>query len=270
MPMNRRNFLTTAGAVGILAATNTTSRAEKPASEKSWLELRKYTFANVAKREAYEAYLAKAAVPAFNRAGVKPVGVFTLNKEDNPKLAVPPEGLDLYVLLPHATAESVAMLARTLDTDAAYRAAGKDVIESSRKEPAYTALESSLLIAHDKVPKVEVPSTAATRVLQLRIYRGHNDDRSLRKNEMFDVGGETEIFRRTGLNPVFFGRAIAGDALPNVTYMLGFDSPEAQAANWKKFVSDPEWTKLKNDPTYADTEPTITNLVLRPSAASQI
>ena len=51
---------------------------------------------------------------------------------------------------------------------------------------------------------------------------------------------------------------------------FGFDSPEALAANWKKFVSDPEWTKLKNDPTYADTEPTITNLILRPSSASQI
>lgn len=270
MSMKRREFLAAAGAVGLLTATGGNARAEKPAAEKSWLELRKYTFASPAKREAYEAYLAKAAVPAFNRAGVKPVGVFTLNKEDNPKLATPPDGTDLYVLLPHASAESFAMLARTLDTDATYRADGKDVIEASRKEPAYTALETELLIAHDKVPKVEVPSSAATRVLQLRIYKGHNDDRSLRKNEMFDVGGEIEIFRRDGLLPVFFGRAVAGTSMPNVTYMLGFDSPEALAANWKKFVSDPDWTKLKNDPTYADTEPTITNLILRPSSASQI
>ena len=270
MSLSRRTFLTAAGASGLLAALPSSLRAEKPTAGKAWLELRKYGFASVAKREAFEAYLALAAVPALNRAGIKPVGAFTLNAADNPKLAPPPAGTDLYVLLPHPNAESLALLARTLDRDAVYRAAGRTVIEAPRTDPAFTSLESSVLIAHDQVPQVEVPSQAATRVLQLRIYRGHNDDRSLRKNEMFDVGGEIEIFRRTGLNPVFFGRGLAGGSLPNVTYMLGFESPETQAANWKKFVSDPAWTKLKNDPAYADTEPTITNLILRPSPASQI
>ena len=270
MTISRRAFLTSASAAGVAAALPAPLRAERPTAGKTWLELRTYGFASVEKRAAFESYLAQAAVPALNRAGVQPVGVFTLGAEDNPKLTPPPAGTDLYVLLPHPSAESLAMLARTLDQDAAYRAAGRAVIEAPRNDPAFVSLESSILIAHDQVPKVEVPTTAATRVLQLRIYRGHNEDRSLRKNEMFDVGGEIEIFRRTGLNPVCFGRGIAGKSLPNVTYMLGFESPEAQAAHWKTFVSDPAWTKLKNDPVYADTEPTITNLVLRPSAASQI
>lgn len=270
MSLSRRTFLTSAGAAAAGVAWPAPLRAEKPTAGKDWLELRTYGFASVAKREAFEAFLAQAAVPAFNRAGVQPVGVFTLNAADNPKLDPPAAGTDLYVLLPHPTAESMAMLARTLDQDMAYRAAGRATIESPRNDPAYRSLATALLMAHDKVPQVEVPSKAATRVLQLRIYRGHNEERSLRKNEMFDVGGEIEIFRRTGLNPVFFGRGLAGRDLPNVTYMLGFDSPEAQAANWKTFVSDPAWTTLKNDPAYADTEPTITNLILRPSPASQI
>ena len=35
-------------------------------------------------------------------------------------------------------------------------------------------------------------------------------------------------------------------------------------------TQDPEWTKLKADPAYADTVSNITNLILRPAAGSQI
>ena len=256
-------------AVATVVGAGVAAAADAPAG-KTWIELRKYTFASVEKRQAFEAYLAQAAIPALNRAGVKPVGALTLSKEDNPKLTPAPEGLELYLVLPHPTADSVAALAYVLDRDAAYRAAGKDTIEAPRTSPAYVKVETALLTALDKMPKVEVPSTAADRVLQLRIYTGHNDERALRKMEMFDLGGEIEIFRRTGLNPVFFGRALAGPLLPNTTYMLGFDSTAAQAAAWKAFREDAEWNKLKADPRFNDCEPSIVNLILRPTAGSQL
>lgn len=267
--MNRRNFFAIA-AVACVVSTLTIRAEDAGTAGKTWIELRHYTFATVAKREAYEAHLAKAAVPALNRAGISPVGVFTLAKEDNPKVNPAPEGLDLYVVLPHPSAESIATLAGKLDRDAAYREAGKAVIEAPRNDQAFTKLETAISIALDKCPKVETPAKAATRVLQLRTYTGHNEDRALRKAEMFDLGDEIGIFRKTGLNPVFFGRSIAGWGMPNVTYMLGFDTPELQASGWKTFVSSPEWTALKKDPRFADTEPSIVNLVLRPSAGSQI
>ncbi len=62
----------------------------------------------------------------------------------------------------------------------------------------------------------------------------------------------------------------AGTKLPNLTYMLGFESEEALKAAWAKFGQHPDWLKLRNDPLYRDTVSTITNLLLRPTGGSQI
>ena len=91
-----------------------------------------------------------------------------------------------------------------------------------------------------------------------------------RKIEMFNEGGEIALFRAAGMNPVFFGESIIGSKMPNLTYMLGFDDPEAQETGWKKFLDDPEWKKLSSDPYYEDTVSNITNLMLRPAESSQI
>lgn len=271
MDMKRRDFIGLAGALGATVVAAPTARAgEATGAGHTWIELRRYTFASAAKREAFEGFFGTVAVPALNRAGCKPVGAFRLDAADNPKLDPAPTGTELYAVIPHASPAALANVALVLDQDAAYREAGKAFIEASRKEPAYSKIETSLQIAFAKVPAIEVPSTAPTRVVQLRTYTSHNDDRALRKAEMFDVGGEVEIFRRTGLKPVFFGRAVGGWAMPNLTYMLGFDSAEQLAANWKTFVNDPEWKALKADARFADTEPSIVNLILRPVAGSQI
>jgi hypothetical protein len=84
--------------------------------------------------------------------------------------------------------------------------------------------------------------------------------------------GEIQIFRDNGLHPVFFGEALVGSKMPNLTYMLSFKSREEQAANWKRFVSSPEWKELSSIPEYADKKILcgITNLLLKPSASSQI
>jgi hypothetical protein len=87
---------------------------------------------------------------------------------------------------------------------------------------------------------------------------------------MFEAGGEIAIFRRCGMNPVFFAQTLVGWKLPNLTYMLGFEDPAAMERAWGAFRNDPAWLKLKDDPAYKDTVSTITNLVMRPAAGSQI
>ena len=67
---------------------------------------------------------------------------------------------------------------------------------------------------------------------------------------MFNEGGEIDIFKRTGLTPVFFGETLIGDNRPNLTYMITFDNMEAHDRNWKTFGSDPAWKKLSSDPYY--------------------
>ena len=272
--MKSRVFLpVTAAAAGATLISNSVTRAAGPSGQKDLIELRLYHFASTEQRQAFDAFLGRTAVPALNRVGVKPVGVFSLNPEDNPDLS--PEnttyaGPLLFVVMPHKSMQSVAELVGRLAADSAFTEPGREILEAPKNQPAYTRFESSLLLGFDEAPRVEVVSTAPERLVQLRIYESHNDERALRKIAMFNEGGEIAIFRKCGMPPVFFGQALIGSKLPNLTYMLAFDDAEAQKKAWAAFSADPGWKALRSDPTYADTVSNITNLILRPTAGSQI
>ncbi len=240
---------------------NAVTAAEAPAAAaKEFLELRLYKADAGPMREKLDKFLADAAIPAWNRLGVQPVGVFA---SADPKVA------DLYVLLPHKTMESFATAAAKLAADADYQKAGAAALDTPKNEPVYKRIETTLMLAFDAAPRVETPTKKDTRVFQLRIYESHCDERARRKVAMFN-DGEIALFRKVGLNPVFFGQTLAGPKMPNLTYMVAFDDETAQKDAWAKFLAHPEWDKMKNDPQYKDTVSNITNLALKPTAYSQI
>ncbi|NLS93406.1 MAG: NIPSNAP family containing protein [Planctomycetaceae bacterium] len=264
--MKRRDFFTTSAAAGLaLGMTGLAHGAEGPGGKDLYV-LCKFSFASPEKLEAYTAFV-KEAVPAFNRAGIKPVGVFRLFKEDNPKLEIEADPNELWLLLPNA---SLASISRLMEDYAWESPAAQAILMAPKDNPAYERFESSLLLAFDGMPKLEVPSSKDTRVVQLRIYESHTIERHLKKVAMFNEGGEIGIFRKTGMNPVFFGQALVGTQLPNLTYMLQFDDTAAMDAAWDAFRSHPDWKVLSQNPEYKDTVSRITNLIMRPLPASQI
>ena len=82
--MQRREFLTASAAAALGLAAPSLSRAAGEGSPRLLYDLRTYHFASAKKQKAYAAFLAATAVPAFNRAGAAPVGVFELQPKDNP------------------------------------------------------------------------------------------------------------------------------------------------------------------------------------------
>jgi hypothetical protein len=269
--MKRREFLATSAVAGLAFGTSAiTSRAAEAKPGKELLELRVYHFESLAKQEAFDAFLGRPAIPALNRAGIRPVGVFKMLRDDNPKLDIEADSSDLYVLLPHKSPESFIMLVDRLAGDQVFLEAGAAILNALRSDPAYLRYESSLMLAFDGVPRVDVPTRAESRVLQLRIYESHSVERAAKKIEMFNTGGELEIFRRCDMNPVFFGQSLIGAKLPNLTYMLSFKDKDAMAKAWKAFGRDPGWLKLRKDERYKDTVSNVTNLILRPAGSSQI
>lgn len=268
--MKRREFLAASAAGLGLGPAAARGRAAGGRRGKELLELRLYTFASEAKLQAFEAFLAGAAIPALNRAGIRPVGAFRLRKEDNPNLSEEAAVLSLYVLLPHKSVESFITMIDRLAADDVFTAAGAAILEAPKSDPAYLRFESRVMLAFDECPRVEVPTRARSRLMQLRIYESHSTERALKKIEMFNDGGEIAIFRRCGLDPVFFGQSLAGSRLPNLTYMVSFRDEEAQKRAWDTFRRDPGWVALRKDEAYKDTVSRVTNLVLRPAAGSQI
>jgi hypothetical protein len=264
--MKRRDFLKSSVALTSVAAMSSSfavSAAESK-SAREFYELRLYHLRQGPMLKRFDEFYRDVALPAWNRAGVNPIGVFDL--------AVGPDAPTKYVLLPFKSLEAMATAREKFEADPEVQKA--DFANVPPTDPAYIRKESSLLLAFTGLPKLEVPFQAAgnkPRLFELRTYEAHSRKANKKKVEMFNVG-EIAIFRRAGLQPVFFGETLIGTKLPNLVYMLVFDDMAARDKNWATFVGDPEWKKLSTTPGYTNAEilTNITNVFLKPTAYSQI
>ncbi len=230
------------------------------------LELRRYRL-RFGPSEARFADYGRILVPALNRAGIKPVGAFSV--------AIGPDSPSVYLLLSHPNAESVVTIAGHLPADPEYAKAAGPFRALPAADPLYVGRESALMEPFGSVPDVEQPPglrSAASRVFELRAYTSHSEAAGRKKIEMFEQAGEIAIFRRVGLAPVFFGRNVTGPVLPCLTYMLGFPDLAAREKAWSVFRDDPEWVKLRQTPGYTNAEilTGVSSLLLRPTDCSQI
>ena len=228
---------------------------------KQYLELRLYAVDAGEKRQRLDRFLAEAGIPAWNRIGIRNVGVFETSDG---------KGAELYVLLSHGSIESFATARQRLLADREFLEAGAPFLDLPKDDPLYRRVESSLMLGFDECPEVEVPERTATRIFQLRTYESHSLKKGRKKIEIFNAGGEIALFRRCGMQPVFFGETLVGTKMPNLTYMLVFEDDEARKANWERFTSSPEWSRLKAVPAYRDTVSGITNIFLKPTPYSQL
>lgn len=271
-PIKRRKFIASsltatsllAGAtVQAGAAMRAVTQVEKAKPE--YYELRQYHMLTGPRQKPIHDYLREAAIPAMNRNGIGPIGVFNV--------VYGPTNPTLYVLIPHKTLETFANTSQRLAADAEYQRSGAPFLNAPFADPAYVRVEVSLMVAFEGMPKLEVPPGAAgnkPRIFELRIYESHNEQAGKKKVEMFNAGGEIAIFRKTGLRPVFFGESLTGPRLPNLVYMLSFEDMQARDKSWETFRTDPEWKKLSANSVYKDTVSNITDIILRPTAYSQI
>jgi len=136
----------------------------------------------------------------------------------------------------------------------------------------YVRYETSLLHGFASWPAIVTPEPGKTpRVFELRTYESDNTSAAAEKVRMFNEG-EIDIFKKTGLEPVFFGESVFGQKQPNLTYMLWYDSLSAREANWSKFLSHPSWLKLRATPGWSDAEivSNISTAFLRPLPFSPI
>jgi hypothetical protein len=261
--MKRRRWLAGTGAVVGAGLVPGAARGDET-SPGEYYELRSYEVRIGEQKTALEDFLRDAALPAWNRQGIRPVGVF--------ETAAGPEMPKVHVLLTHPDLDSLARCAARLADDARFQTAAAAWRERPASSPGYVRYESTLLQAFPNVPRIEVPDTKKPRIFELRTYESHSEAAHAKKVEMFTTLGELEIFRRSGLTPVFYGRTLIGRRLPNFVYMLSFANREAQAKAWSAFGADPAWEKLKSTPGYSDAEilSNLSSLMLRPTAFSQV
>lgn len=156
--------------------------------------------------------------------------------------------------------------------DKTYMDAANAYLDAPATAPAYDRIESSLLYAFTGMPAMAMPTPNQHRIFELRRYESPTEAAGIKKIEMFNTGGEMDIFKKTGLRAVFFGQSLVGSNQPNLTYMLKFDDMANHDQAWKTFGTSDEWNKLKAIPDYTDAKliSKITAIFLQPTSYSQI
>jgi hypothetical protein len=212
-------------------------------------------------------YLQNAAIPALNRIGSSPVGVF--------EVLAGVAGPTIFVLTPLPALDALGSMDARLQADDQYLRAAAPYLDATAADPAYVRQENTVLAAFPKFPRLVLPAATASkgpRLFELRTYESPGEKAHLAKVKMFSEMGEIEIFKRVGLTPVFFSRTLAGPRMPSLVYMLVHEDMAGREKSWDNFRNDPEWKKLSSTPGFSDADivTNITTIFLRPAAYSQI
>jgi hypothetical protein len=279
--MPRREFLKTSLAASATAAFGTSPlRAEPHAPGREYYELRCYRLKADTRLKVdadpalLDSYLEQALLPALGQMGLKPVGVFTeLAVDKAAATAIPLASSPVWVLIPHPSLDSFVQVSAALNAEPALQAAGAAYLNAPKSAPAFERIDVWLLRAFAGMPRLELPAFSRdrvpTRIFEMRDYESHGEKAALNKMAMFDEG-EIALMKDLGMNPVFFGQALAGPNLPHLRYITSGPDLASHLAGWKKFGPDPRWVKMKDDPRYADNMTKNTARFLTPKPYSQI
>ncbi|TWT76761.1 hypothetical protein CA13_72600 [Planctomycetes bacterium CA13] len=229
-------------------------------------EVRSYLLGEKGDATAIDSYLRDALIPALDRQGIGPIGVFenANNDENNSKRIV--------VVIPYTDANQVVSVGSALLSDSQYAADAKLYLDREPSNPPYDRINSELLSAMDCMPLLAVPGGTldnADRVYELRLYESPNERMGNLKVDMFN-SGEVPIFLDSGIQPIFIGQCVVGPQTPSLTYLTLYPSEDARLKAWDTFRSHPDWKVLSKVAKYRGTVSHIDKFILVPKAYSQL
>lgn len=240
---------------------------EPAASTRQLFQLKIYTFSDENQESITDDYLEKAYLPGLKRHGIENIGVFKpVPGEDN-------ETLKTYVLIPFDECEPIFSINKQLFAEQEFQEAGKAYLNAAHDQPPYERIESIVMKSFEYMPVIGVPDLDAPvseRIYELRSYQSATEADLNNKVEMFNQGGEIEIFKELDFNPVFFGKVISGPDMPNLMYMTSFSDNESRDEHWDAFRESPAWEKLKAEPKYQNNVSHIDRYFLHPTAFSDL
>ena len=269
--MERRRFIASTLAASAVAAASPRALAQAgqetgDANKREFYLLRRYMLSAGPQRKLTDDYFRDALVPALNRMQFSPIGVFNVT--------IGPDMPAMYVLIPSFSVEKLVTVDDRLQKDDAYVKVAAPFLNAPAKEPAFKRIESSLMQAFEKMPRLALPAASASRsprVFELRIYEGASDLDHARKIEQMS-SGEVDIFNKANIPQVFYGDTLVGQRLPNLTYMVCFDSLAERDKKWSEFFNSEGWKVSSSNPrfNFENIVSNTTNMMLAPTAYSQI
>jgi hypothetical protein len=234
---------------------------------RDYYQIKVYTIKSIEQEMLIDNYLEKAYIPAMHRAGFKTVGVFKPVEKD------PAAGTKVFVIIPLKKISDIETIENKLSADKELQSNGNAYINAPYNNTPYERIESILLKAFSGFPETKIPEFETPKneqIFELRSYQGATEKIWKKKVEMFNEGGEIDIFIKLNANPVFFGEVISGSEMPNLMYMTSYKNSEANEKLWSDFVADPDWKELSGKEEYDNTVSHIDKWLLHPTDYSDI
>src|SRR2546422_4825611 len=144
--MKRRQFIKGSMAASAIAAvglkTLDASGAERNSTNQEYYELRAYRWKNGANHAPLQDYLEKAAIPALNRSGARPIGVFTQQERSGSVSGSEiRETNTLFVLIPYPSFESFATATARLAADEEHNKVGAEYLRLPKDAPGFDRID---------------------------------------------------------------------------------------------------------------------------------
>jgi hypothetical protein len=228
----------------------------------NYYQIKVYNIKDKNQETRVENYLKDAYLPAMHRAGIKYVGVFKPIADDDFA------GKKIIVFIPLKKLEQIESIEAVLAKDNKYQSDGADYINASWDNTPYERIESILLKPFKEMPDYAIPTHStppSERIYELRSYEGPTEKYYRKKVEMFNEGGEVDIFKKIGSQPIFFGEVLSGSVMPNLMYLTTYSDMKSHDEHWDTFRSHPDWKKLSALEEYKHTVSTSVKILCHPT-----
>jgi hypothetical protein len=179
-------------------------------------------------------------LPALNRLKVAPPLIL--------EGVIGPHTPELLLVLGCSNMTELSDVLTKLAADSAV-AKGLAKLESG-PEPPYDSRQMTVvgatLYSPAALPETSADRPGVRRYFELRVYHSSSSTILRALHERF-AGPETKIFARSGIHPVLYSSTVFGGEMPNLTYLIPFDSLGAREKAWDTFGADPEWLKVREE-----------------------
>jgi len=260
-----KKIITRIAPVFLLLLCVVSSASALPAAKQMYYEVKIYRINGPAQEALMDSYLKDAYLPALHRAGIPTVGVFKPIEKDTAY------GKMVYVFIPYKTIDQYTGLSVKLAKDKVYAEAGKAFLDAPYNNPPFVRYESVLSLAFTHMPELVIPAFTtppSERIYEYRSYESATEAKAEKKIEMFNEGGEIDIFVKIGANPVFYSKVILGSQMPRLIYMTTYADMKSHDEHWVAFRAHPDWKRISAMEEYKNTTSKTKAFLLHPTSYS--
>ncbi len=241
--MNRRTFLSS---LGVAAATAWAADEHRT---------RYYTFDRYQLQQGTQTarvheWLSKAILPKMTALNAGPFIVL--------EAVIAPHTPEVVMIAGFQNFDDIRTVQAKLDSDPELQAAAAKI--ESGPEPLFQSLTSSVLEATAYSPEIAAQKHDKPRYFEIRQYHSPTWSQLRALHERF-AGPEIRVFHKCGIFPILYTSTLIGDNMPNLTYLIPFDSLGAREKAWDAFAVDPDWIKARKESIGAHGQITIVNQI---------